>query len=164
MLKRDQGKGGGGRERKTEWERKARASERACVWVCMRAPHVYAHEGASAWTRAREETPSGRETGARGPESRRSEHVLLSASRVEKARGNFQVLKRPLITRDRAFETVRYTFQVVISAVSAHLPRLARLIARPEESKMENRRSPVTLGYLLHASVSSVLLALRYTL
>lgn len=35
VLKRDQGKGGG-RERKTEWERKARASGRESECVCVR--------------------------------------------------------------------------------------------------------------------------------
>lgn len=106
MLKRDQEKGRG-RERKTEWERKAYVCVYACVFACVcvcacvRAYTVAGRRTRDAGVNERGDSSSGRRTGARGPESRRSEHVLLSASRVEKARGNFQVLKRPLITRDR---------------------------------------------------------------
>lgn len=99
MLKRDQEKGRG-RERKTEWERKAYVRVRVCM--CVRAYTLAGRHARGAGVDERGDSSSGRRTtGARGPESRRSEHVLLSASCVEKARGNFQVLKRPLITRDR---------------------------------------------------------------
>lgn len=43
--------------------------------------------------------------------------------------------------------------------MSAHLARLARLIAKPEESKMENRPSPVNAAVL----VARVRLCCRYT-
>jgi len=98
VLKHDQKKGRG-REKKTERDIK-RVSARARIRVC-----VYTRAGVLVvrcdGVNERGDSPSGRRTGARGPESRRSKHVLLSASRVEKARGNFQVLKRPLITRHR---------------------------------------------------------------
>lgn len=81
-MKRGQGKGGG-RERKTEWE----------TGVYVRA-HTYTHSHtytystrrALAGASERGEHRSGRRTVARGPESRRSEHVLLSASRARKKR------------------------------------------------------------------------------
>lgn len=95
VLKHDQEEEGG-RERKTEWERKACIRGRAYVYVC-----VCVRAGVDAMNE-RGDGVCGRRTGARGSERQeKREHVLLSASRVKKARGNFQVLKRPLITRDR---------------------------------------------------------------
>jgi hypothetical protein len=147
VLKRDQEKGRG-RERKTERERKACVCVCVCVCLCVCVcvrTRAYTLAGQRRRARGdgvneRGDSPSGRRTGARGPESRRSEHVLLSASRVEKARGNFQVLKRPLITRDRVGNSLLHFSSRYTRCLSAHLPR--GLIANLEESKMENRRFP----------------------
>lgn len=108
-----------------------RAYVQTSVYMCVSRTHTSTHTHRSVcsrimvWTKERqrqrekegwrkEERRSGRRTGRRGPERREKRACFIKCvARVEKARGNFQVLKRPLITRETAFETVCHTFQVV---------------------------------------------------
>lgn len=145
VLKRDQEKGRG-RERKTVETR----VKRSCV-----LPRTHGRAGV-VWMR--KGTPSGRRTGARGLESRRSEYVLLSASRVEKARGNFQVLKRSLITRDRVWNSLLHFSSRYTRHVNAYLKDSGRV----EDGKSAFPHT--ALWYLLHTWIFIVLYILWYIL